>query len=140
MAERQTVSAKASQATRAAADETANTMDTVMSVNEAAMNAWRQSGEASLDVAKKLNTALMDYTNKWIDGALDAGRSIARDGTWAGALEKQTDFARTSTLQYFEESTKMLNLTADAMRNIATPWEEFYTKSVPGALGQKRNL
>ena len=138
MAEKQGTARRSQSGGRAAGARASDANESFGAVNEAAMDAWREYSEASIKAATTLNQELMNYTNRWCESAFEVQQSILQDGTLKGTMEKQGEFARNATQQYFEGTSRIFKLASDAIEDMASPWSEFYAKTMPEALDPRR--
>lgn len=99
-------------------------METLMATNGEMLRAVMKANEAALEGAVAVGREIMEFGTARVQRDLETQGSLMRCKDAEEAYRVQFDYAREATQQYFEEASKLMNLTAQITRDCWAPIED----------------
>ena len=116
--------ATSSKMTSQTATPSAAEVEALLARNGRTLEAMIKANGAVLEGMAKLGREMLEFGNTRIREDLEASETLMKCKDPQEAFRLQCDFARRATQQYFEEATRLMELTAQITRNCWAPLEE----------------
>ena len=105
--------------------------ESLLQVNEAAMEAVCRASEAAARAAADIGIEMVQFTNRWFRDVLNVSRSsLQSNGNWNYIFNSQNEFFVGATQSCLDEANRILALANRAARDTRVPWENFYRDTV----------
>ncbi len=82
-----------------------------------------QAGNKLLETWMAVGSEILEFSRLRLDRNLEVGKAIARSGSIDEAIELQTDHARSTVREYFNEASKIADLGTRAMLDSFSVWQ-----------------
>jgi len=82
-----------------------------------------QAGNKLLETWMAVGSEILEFSRLRLDRNLEVGKAIARSSSIDEAIELQTDHARSTVREYFNEASKIADLGTRAMLDSFSVWE-----------------
>lgn len=99
-------------------------MESLMATNGETLRAVMKANEAALEGMVAIGREIMEFGTERVRRDLETQGSLMRCTNAEEAYRLQCDYAREATQQYFEEASKLMNLSAQIARDCWAPIED----------------
>ncbi len=82
-----------------------------------------QAGNKLLETWMAVGSEILEFSRLRLDRNLEVGKAIARSSSIDEAIELQTDHARSTVREYFNEASKIADLGTRAMLDSFSVWQ-----------------
>ena len=99
-------------------------LGSVVEANEETLKALMKANEAMLEGMVAVGREIMEFRKERVRTDIEASESLLQCRDAEEAFRLQCHYAREATQQYFEEASKLMNLTARITRECWAPLED----------------
>ena len=99
-------------------------LGSLMDANGETFRAIMKANEAMLEGMAAMGREIMEFRNERTRRDIETSESLMRCNDLEEAFRLQCDYAREASQQYFEEASRLMNLTAKIAREYWAPLED----------------